>query len=368
MAGRILSIAHSESSLGWGGQEIRILTEAAGMLRRGHRLTLLCPPQSAIYQEALRRGLPVEALSIARKNLVGLLAMRTWLANNKPDIINTHSSTDTWLAALGSVGLRAKPVLVRTRHISAALSNNASTRWLYQKATRKIVTTGEALRLQLIEKNGLHEENVVSVPTGIDLEHFMPGDRARAKNILGIDENNFVIGIVATLRSWKGHRYLLQAFANLSCPCCKLLIVGDGPQRTAIEEQIQSLKIEAAVQHPGNQEDVLPWLHAMDVFVLPSYANEGVPQALMQAMACGLPCVTTPVGSILEIAKHEQTALIIPPENTHALQLALQRLIKDEALRMCIGAAARDFARQRFGVEKMLDQMEKVFENVLQKT
>lgn len=365
MAGRILSIAHSESSLGWGGQEIRILTEAAGMLRRGHRLTLLCPPQSAIYQEALRRGLPVEAQPIARKNLVGLLAIRTWLATNKPDIINTHSSTDTWLAALGSVGLRAKPVLVRTRHISAALSNNASTRWLYQKATRKIVTTGEALRLQLIEKNGLGEEKVVSVPTGIDLEHFMPGERARAKKMLGIDENDFVIGIVATLRSWKGHRYLLQAFANLSCPRCKLLIVGDGPQRGAIEEQIQSLKIDAAVQRPGNQEDVLPWLHAMNVFVLPSYANEGVPQALMQAMACGLPCVTTPVGSILEIAKHEQTALIIPPENTHALQLALQRLIKDEALRMRIGEAARDFARQRFGVENMLDHMQAVFDSVL---
>ncbi len=360
-----VNVVHTESSLGWGGQEIRILTEAQGMLNRGHQITLLCPKESKIYAEAEQRGLPVAALPITKKNWRGLHSLRRWISINRPQIINTHSSTDTWLAALSCWGLKTKPVLVRTRHISAVIANNFTTRWLYQKATRTIVTTGEALRNQLVTDNNISPEKIISVPTGIDLTHFVPNDKEQAKRALGIAANQFVIGIVATLRSWKGHRFLLQAFANLENPNCKLLIVGDGPQRQAISEQVSALGLGAAVAMPGNQSDVLPWLNAMDIFVLPSYANEGVPQALLQAMACELPTITTPVGSILEVAQHDRTAIIIPPQDANALEQALRRLMHDASLRQCLGEAARQQALQRFGVGQMLDNMEKVFNNAL---
>lgn len=365
MGERSFTIVHTESSLGWGGQEIRILTEAQGMRQRGHKVTILCPRESKIYTQAVKRGLRVIAMPIARKNWRGLSALRSWIQAHPPQIINTHSSTDTWLVALGSLGVRPKPVLVRTRHVSAAVTNNFTTRWLYQTATHSIVTTGDALRAQLIANNNIAAEKIVSVPTGIDLTHYVPGDKAKAKRALGISNQTIVIGIVATLRSWKGHRFLLQAFADLAAPNVKLLIVGDGPQQTAITEQVTSLGVAAAVLMPGNQHDVLPWLNAMDIFVLPSYANEGVPQALLQAMACELPVITTPVGSILEVAQHEHTALIVPPQDAKALEQALRRLMTDASLRQRLGSAARQQALQRFGVDQMLDSMEKVFKNAL---
>src|SRR6185295_1605757 len=98
-----------------------------------------------------------------------------------------------------------------------------------------------------------------------------------------------------------------------------LVIVGDGPQRPMLEAQVDQLKIRYKVLFAGNQQDVVPWLQSFDVFALPSYANEGVPQALIQAMLVGLPCVTTDIGSIGEIAIHETTALVVPPRDSKAL-------------------------------------------------
>ena len=106
---RPLHIVHTEASLGWGGQEIRILTEAEGMAKRGHRVTLIAPHEANIKRESEARGLTTITLPIGRKNLRGLFALRAWLKTNPCDVINTHSSTDTWLAALACATLGNAP-------------------------------------------------------------------------------------------------------------------------------------------------------------------------------------------------------------------------------------------------------------------
>ena len=334
------------------------------MAARGHAVTVAAPPESRIYAEARRRGLDAAALPIARKNLAGFASLYRWLKSNRVDVINTHSSTDSWLAALACALSRNAPPIVRTRHISAPVPDNRATRWLYLSGTSHIVTTGENLRLQLIESNRFPGERITSVPTGIDTRRFAPGERAAARRALALPCESILIGIVATLRSWKGHRFLLDAFAALPRRDCVLAIVGDGPQRESLESQVERLAIGDRVRMAGNQADVLPWLHALDVFALPSYANEGVPQALVQAMLCALPCVTTNVGSICEAAVHEKTALVVAPQDARALEQALARLIESPALRARIGAAARDWCAERFGIETMLDRMEALFTRV----
>ena len=356
-----LHIVHTESSLGWGGQEIRILTEIMGMVQRGHVVTLLAPPASRIFHAAEERGFSVVALPIGRKNLSGLLALRRWLKRHPCDVINTHSSTDSWLAALAAGTMRRAPPLVRTRHISAVIPNNVSTRWLYQTATSFIATTGERLRQQLIDRNGFDPARITSVPTGIDTDRFSPGNRTIARGQLSLPLNAPIVGIVATLRSWKGHVYLLEAFANLADPSALLLIVGDGPQRQNLEHEITRLNLTGRVLMPGNQRDVTPWLHAMDVFVLPSYANEGVPQALMQAMSCGVPVISTPIGSITEAVQDGVSGRIVPARDAEKLHQAIQLLLQNPELGAAFGAAARKTAIERFGVEAMLDKMETIF-------
>ena len=337
------------------------------MLKRGHRVLLLCPPEAPMHAHAVRLGVPVAALPIARKHVRGFLALRRWLkAHPNIDILNTHSSTDAWLAAIACATLRHAPPIVRTRHVSTPVNHRAATRWLYQRATRHIVTAGEALRQQLIRDNGFDAARITSVPTGIDLTRYAPRDRAEARRRLGLDLQRKYLGIVATLRNWKGHTYLLEAFAQLATtqPDWDLVLVGDGPQRHNIEKLVGILNLEGRVRLVGNRDDVERWLDAFDVFVLPSYGEEGVSQSVMQAMATGLPVVATTVGAMAEAVKHEHTGLLVPPRNTEALYDALACLMHDDALRHHFGAAGLDYARRHFGIEPMLTRMEAVFRKV----
>lgn len=356
-----MRILHTEASCGWGGQEIRILEEAKGLIARGHEVTLACPSTARIYAEAAHYGVPAVQLPIARKTLSGLFALRRHLTRLRPDVVNTHSSTDSWLTALACATLRHGPPIVRTRHISAPVPNNAASRWLYSSAVRHVVTTGEALRQQLIEGSGAAPERVTSVPTGIDTVRFSPGDKRAVRQALGLDPDGRIIGIVATLRSWKGHLYLLEAFAGLVRSDTTLLIVGEGPMRGPIEAKLIELQLGKRVRLVGQQDKPEDWLRSLDIFCLPSYANEGVPQAIIQAMLTGLPIVTTPVGAILEAASDGETALVVPPQDSSALAIALARLMDDSELGARLGVAARNKALAHFSRETMLDRMETVF-------
>jgi glycosyltransferase involved in cell wall biosynthesis len=355
-----LRIVHTESSLGWGGQEIRVLSESQGLIGRGHDVRLLCPPEARIHAEAPNWGVPAVALPIAWKRPVGVKVLYAWLKQNRCDLVSTHSSTDAWLTAFALLAMGRPIPMVRTRHISAPVPRNAPTRWLYTRATARIVTTGEALKQELISKNGFPAQRIDSVPTGIDTKRYRPGDKAAARAALKFPASRKVVGIVATLRSWKGHRYLIEALPAGA----HLVIVGDGPMRDVLEKLVLERQLSQRVWFTGNQADVLPWLQAFDVFALPSYANEGVPQALAQAMAAGLACVTTDVGSIGELAKHEETALVVPKEDPAALRSALEKLLGDEPLRMRLGNAARRHAEANFSRERMLDAMERIYTHV----
>ena len=359
-----LSILHTESSLGWGGQEIRILTEARGMLDRGHRVTLLTPANAEIYPAAKRLGIAVLPLPIATKRIRPLMAMRAWLKQEggQVDVINTHSSTDSWLVAVACATLHGMPPLVRSRHVSTAVNNHFSTRWLYQTATAHIVTTGEALRQQLHRDNGYALQGMSSVRTGISLTTFKPLDKAAMRRKLAIDSRP-AIGVVATLRDWKGHEDLLDAMVLLrpAFPDWQLVIVGDGPERERLAQKIIARNLQNAVRLTGNQENVAEWLSAFDIFALPSYGNEGVPQGIMQAMACALPVVCTAVGAIAEAVQDGRTGLMVATRNPRSLADGLSQLMQDANKRAAMGAAGRAYAEQHFGIDVMLDAMEAVF-------
>jgi glycosyltransferase involved in cell wall biosynthesis len=364
-----LSVVHTEASLGWGGQEIRILTEAAGMRARGHDVVLLAAHGARIVEEAPRFGVPVTALPIGRKRPAGLVAMTRALAQRRFDAVNTHSSTDSWLAALACAWLRARgrraPALVRTRHVSVTVPNDPATRWLYRRATVRTITTGDALRAQLVRDNGLDPDRVESVPTGVDAARYGGVGKADARRALGLPGGAPLVGIVATLRSWKGHRHLVEALSRMRRADARLVIVGDGPQREALQAQVRSQGLVGRVVFAGQQHDVAPWLAALDVAVLPSYANEGVPQALLQAMFARVPVVTTDAGAIPEIARDGDTATVVPREDPDGLARALDALLDDPARGVAQAERAYAFVAPRYGIERMLDRMESAFRRAI---
>ncbi len=366
---RPLSILHTESSIGWGGQEIRILTEMEGMQRRGHRVHLLTADTADILPAAKARGLAADGLPIAYKKLPSLVAMRRWLLRNAAtfDVVNTHSSTDAWLVALAGTRIARMPPTVRTRHVSTPINNSWTTRWLYQRATRHVVVTGEALKAQLVRDNGFDPSRITSVRTGIDLARFRPLDAQASRARLGVDARP-AVAILATLRDWKGHDDLLDAWAALreAVPGWQLLVIGDGPRRAHLEGRVASMGLAGEVRFTGNQDDVPAWFACASLAVLPSYGDEGVPQSLMQAAACGLPCVSTPIGAIREAVVDGETGLLVPPRDVPALSQALASLMQDAPRRGRMGRAARAYAEGHFGIDRMLDAMESVFSKAVE--
>ncbi|MDQ6619501.1 MAG: glycosyltransferase family 4 protein [Pseudomonadota bacterium] len=363
-----LGILHTEASCGWGGQEIRILTEMQVMQSRGYRVHLVTPAHSRIHAAARARELPVSSAPIEFRRPAGLVALLAWLRTHGRsfDVINTHSSADSWLAASARTLLPRLPPIVRTRHVSTRVNRSRSTRWLYQRATSHIVVTGEALKRQLIEQNGFDGSRITSVRTGIDLQRFRPMDCAAARASLGVDERP-AIAIVATLRDWKGHDDILDVWPELvrRAPGWQLLIVGDGPRRAHLEARVRDAHLDADVRFTGNREDVECWFACADVVTLPSWGEEGVPQSLMQAAACARVAVASDAGASAEALVHERTGFVVPAHDHALLTEQLAQLMASPTLRREMGDAARAHAEANFSIERMADGMEAVFRSVV---
>lgn len=361
-----MHIVHTEASSGWGGQEIRILTEAGGLQARGHRLTILANAGAPILDRARTMGLEAVALPLQKKGLAALRALRGWLRTQRPDVVNTHSSIDAWMVAMARIGLRPRIPVVRTRHISAPVSRTMTSRWVYLNGADRVVTTGERLREDLLARLGGDPAHFVSVPTGIDLQRFSRAGtppRSAALAALGVPPGRTVIGIAATLRSWKGHLVLIDAFDRLAerNPDLTLLIVGDGPMRELIAQRRDASPHAAEIHLLGHRHDVEQVLAAMDIFCLPSYANEGVPQAILQAMAMELPVVSTDVGAILEVVHDGETGVLAAARDPVSLAERIQWLLDNREDAHTLGQNAHRLVTARHGTAQMCGSMERLF-------
>jgi glycosyltransferase involved in cell wall biosynthesis len=352
-------IAHTESSHGWGGQEIRVLTESRELIKRGHQVVLLADAESLIAQRAADYQVPVQHLRLKKKRPSEIIAMALAIGKLRPDVISCHSSTDHWVAALARLFTAHKPVIIRTRHVSAPVNRNVGTRWLYRHGCAVVVTTGESIREHLTCDGLIAKEKVFSIPTGIDLSFFKSIDRqqarARIKHRVAINTDALLFGNIATLRSWKGQHDLIQAFAGVAAalPKAQLLIVGDGPQAESLQALVASLGLQTRVLFAGHQADVRDYFDALDVFVFPSYANEGIPQAILQAIAYGLPIITTHAGSIKEAVSDYAGATIISPRSVNQLTDAMLAAAKEPRGRVSVPERIQN----RISIDAMADHM-----------
>jgi glycosyltransferase involved in cell wall biosynthesis len=369
---RHYNILHTESSTGWGGQEIRIITEAVGMMRRGHRVTIACRPGSVIRGRASEQG--IETFVTRMKgafDMAGIRQLRSFIREKKVDIVNTHSSKDSWCAGLAARLTSVK--VIRTRHLSIPIKRGFESRFLYGTLADIVVTTGESLRLHVIERTGLTPNRAISIPTGIDLERFNPAnaDGSRVRAELGIPANTPLVGTVGMLRRMKGHPYLIKAMAQVAkkLPEARLVIVGDTAFASSIKEilaaQIEELGIGDKVIMTGYREDIPDVMAALDVFVLASIKDEGVPQVINQAMAMKRPVVATNVGAVSEQVIDGQTGFLVEKENSERIAQSVLRILDDPSLAKQMGENGRKLVEEKFSIETMLDATEALYARLL---
>lgn len=357
-------ILHTEASDGWGGQEMRILGEAAGMRARGYDVQVAAPQKAQILVEAKRYGVPTHVLPLNRRNPLSVAAVLQLWSKLKPDVVITHSSADTWLVTIAARLSRSRPGIIRMRHLSMRVAKGPLNRWLYGAALDRLITTGAATRLTLINDLRLDPRSVVSIPTGTDISRFVPGDKKKARATLGLPADTPIIGIVAALRSWKGHRFLISALQDSRLAKATLVIVGDGEDRARLEAQAAKEGVSDRIIFAGRRDDIPMWLAAFDVFALPSTGNEATPQSIQQAMACSIPVVTTPAGASIELVIDGKTGLIAESENVKSIADAITRVLGDPALAKRLSKAGQKHVHAKYTNAVMLDAMEKVIAEV----
>lgn len=360
------TILHTEYADGWGGQEMRIVSEARALAARGHRLLIAARPEAQILLRAERAGLTAVRLPM-RGNLDPLAIARliALLRRERVDILNTHSSIDAWIGGLAA--RLTGTVLVRTRHVSKRVRAhpfNAVHRW-----PAMTITTGEALRRQFIADVGLPPARVISIPTGVDLEHFaIRGADARAalRGQLGLPDNAQIVATIAVLRRAKRHALLLQVAARLCTdPDVYFVFAGEGSQRQPLEAEIARLGLQGRVLLLGHCEDVRPVIAGADVIVSASSGMEGVPQALLQAMAMERPVVATADGAIAEIVRDHDTGLLVPAEDVDRLAAAVERMLTDGRQASACARAGRALVATQYSLTAMTDAVEQVYAQLM---
>lgn len=166
----MLTILHTESSLGWGGQEIRILQESLGMRARGHRVIIAASPKSHLLPRAEKSGLEIIPIQLHHKYPWIFWQMVSILDKKEIDILNTHSSSDSWLGILAAKISKRRTLIIRTRHLSTPISKNLWSRLIYDLLPDAIITTGEEIRRQMISENNFDGDKIFSIPTGVDVK------------------------------------------------------------------------------------------------------------------------------------------------------------------------------------------------------
>ncbi len=325
-------ILHTEWSKGWGGQEIRIIDESLAFIKKGYNMMIACQPGSMMKAEAKKAGIPTLLLKMrSGVDASAIIKSFNLLRAQEVDLVHTHSSVDSWCCSVAA-RIRGIPV-VRSRHLSTPISKSPFSYFLYMKLADRIITSGSTVRQTMITENGFSPQKIVSVPAGVDEKRFSPSAKQHeARKEFGLRADDFVVGVVAVLRRWKGHHFLIEAVERLSqnMPRIRLLIVGDGPQERNLRNLIRGKNLEQNVIMTGFRRDVPRVLEALDCFVLPSTKNEAASQVLPQAMAMGLPVVAADAGGASEVVNHRHTGLLVPRRDPDALARAIRWIYENK--------------------------------------
>ena len=357
---RILQVC---SAMAIGGGELHVADLVVGLCERGHEVHVAVRPGSPLLERVRPYVAAVHLLPL-RNSLDGLSAYRLSrvIREHAIEIVHAHVGRDYWpaiAAALWSGCARA----ILTRHHYLPLRRHVFSRAALRRAAR-IITVSEFVRRSLLDRFDLPDAHVVTIPNWVRWEDVapLPGrEDARARFRL---TGPLVITTVGQLAPAKGQEDFLRAARVLGREDCEFVIVGAASaKQRAFEERLRRLArdLRLRVHFLGHVSDLRPVWAASDLFVLPSH-GEGFSLALVQAMAAGVPVIAFAAGGPAEIIVHGETGFLVPPRDVFALAERMRELLDAPELRARVAEAARYSVRHRFDRERLLRQIESVYE------
>lgn len=367
-----LSVVHVLSSFGMGGQERMALDLASWQKRRGHRvLAVSLAPDGEGPLGELFRGAGIDARSVPKKTGVDAslpVRLATLLGGEGVDIVHTHNPHAMIYGAPAAGLARAKSV-----HTKHGMNPDQTRRlWLRRTAATLVdayVAVTPHLAKVAAERAECDPSRIHVVPNGIDVTRFKPDAeaRARVRAELGIPQSTWLVGTVGRLAPEKDQALLIRAMAPLLDERRQLVIVGDGPERAALEQARSATWRAEFIHLIGARSDVAPYLAAFDAFVLSS-RTEGLPLVLLEAMATGLPVVSTAVGGIPDLVSSGVNGLLVKPEDERELLRELVLLANQPTAGLKLGQAGRETVLSRYSLAQMGERYQDIYEQVAGRT
>jgi glycosyltransferase involved in cell wall biosynthesis len=370
-------------SLDLGGSERQLATLAMSLDRRVFDPTVACFDCRGVRGDDLRRAgvpvveFPVRSFIAPHTAAVGR-RLYSWLRQRH--IVLAHAF-DVPTAAF------AVP-LARAARVPVVLSSQRGDRRLFGRGIQRvlrvadhladaIVVNSDYVRRVLVAEFGVADESIRICRNGLDVGVFHPDDedavsvrsarlkpRATTAIARGRTESGLLVGIVAALRAEKSIETLIDAFAQLADPQHRLVIVGDGPCKTALEARARERGLKERCSFVSATSDVASWYRAIDVFVLPSL-NESFSNSLMEAMACGCAVVASNVGGNPELVRDGENGLLFEGGNAGDLARRLELVLGDAERRHRLGAAAVRTIRESYTNEASADRFAALYESMI---
>jgi glycosyltransferase involved in cell wall biosynthesis len=365
-----LKILQISSARSFGGGERHVTDLINSLVDRGHVVYAAVRPKSPLLGKLDR--LPKQNVRLVPlRNALDVLSARElarFVRQAGAEIIHAHMARDYPLAAFAA---RSQPEakLILTRHVLFPL-NRFQSRVMGRAAG--VIAVSEAVAVRLRAQNLIPPGRIIVVSNGVEVDRFNEAVRATDRALFyrswGFPENSLVVGTVGELNELKGHDVFLQAAAQVISvyPQARFLIVGGdfspgAVTLNALKQMVRELNLVDHVRLLGQVEEVAPLLAVMDVFVSASQ-TESFGLAIVEALASSLPVVATETEGAREIISPGATGFLIPLGQTAALAEAVNRLLGDRDLRRRMGQSAYRDASERFQLEKMIDAIERIYE------
>jgi glycosyltransferase involved in cell wall biosynthesis len=354
-ASRILKIAHIDTGYDFrGGQEL-LLSLARGLKQRGHRQVIVCPEVGALGRRAAAEELEVMPLGTIGK-------LRSRIREEHFDIVHAHDAKAQTISFRASVGLPVRRIA--SRQVAFPPRHPLIHRWKYSRTCHAVIANSQSVRQVLIAA-GVPDSQVEVILPGIEMPQELPNPDARAKARAqwGYSSDEFVIGHAAAFTHEKGQDVALRAALLLApkLPRARMLLAGDGPERTQPVMVDLARQTSGIAQLPGFIEDLREFYAALDLYIMPS-RSEAWGLTALRAMAFGIPVVASNVGGLPELVAN--TGWLAPPDSPEALADAIVDAASDPA-RLCeFGRSARERASQ-FSIERTVEQTERLYLRLL---
>lgn len=335
-------------------------------------------PSGPLEERFLKLGVPIfHCQRRHRFDLAPFLRIRKIVKERRIGIVQT---TLFWADFVGALAARAAdaPVVISWETVSHE-GNPYHYQWqrragygLAMHFADKVVAVSHEIKASLIRRRGLDPGKIEVIHYGVDLEKFHPNAKVKNKRSeLGFRDGEIAIAIVARLEEVKGHRYYVEAFSKLAKKHFNVstIFVGDGSCRAALEKMVREDGLNGRVRFLGIRHDINEILNAVDLLVLPAIAGEGMPNVVLEAMACGKPIIATTVGGTGEAVRHGENGFLVPPGEVAAMQNALAAILGDHSMSSQFGRNSRTIAEKEFSLLKQIAGFETLYDGLyLKKT